>query len=52
MLVLPQLTHDYCMLINECMDMFKVMSLLELSGFGFTELGQKLRYGALKACIG
>ena len=45
---------DYCMLINEWM--VKIMTLLwlkvELGSVLESELGQKRRCGALKACIG
>ena len=47
---------DYCMLINEWAWLRSQVCLLRLEvdlGSGFeSELGQKWRYGGLKACIG
>ena len=47
---------DYCMIVNECAWSRSRVCLLRLEvGLGSvleSELGQKWKYGALKACIG
>ena len=51
--MLPMESTDHCMLINEWAWLTsRVWLEVELGSVLESELGQKWRYGALKACIG
>ena len=56
LLLLPIESADYCMLVNEWAWLTSRVCLLrlevELASVLESKLGQKWRYGALKACIG